>query len=61
MSASSQPVTCITGTRGDGFKLHQGKFSLAVRKNFFTERVVRDWNKLPKEAIESPPLEGFKR
>ncbi|KAK4829769.1 hypothetical protein QYF61_006493, partial [Mycteria americana] len=28
-------------TRGNGLKLHQGKFILGIRKNFFTERVVK--------------------
>lgn len=32
-----------------------------IRKNIFTERVVKHWNRLPKEAVESPSLEVYKR
>ncbi|KFR17191.1 hypothetical protein N306_06173, partial [Opisthocomus hoazin] len=44
----------------NGFKLREGRFGQDIRKKFFTVRVVRQWHRLPREAVDAPSLETFK-
>ncbi|RMC21288.1 hypothetical protein DUI87_02149 [Hirundo rustica rustica] len=47
--------------RGHSLRLCQGKYRLDIRKKFFTEKVIRYWNDLPGEVVESPSLDMFKK
>ena len=47
-------------TRGNAFKLRQGRLRLDIRRQFFPQRVVTHWNRLPKEAVDAPSLQALK-
>lgn len=60
---ASCPKHAVTGHEDIGCytKLDQGKFRLDIKKNIFTKGVVRYWNGLSREVMESPALEEFKK
>ena len=41
------------------FLLREGRFTLVIRKTFFTLRVVKHWNRFPREVVVAPSLETF--
>jgi len=51
---------CSDRTRGNSFKVEEGKFILDIRKKLFTLGVVRPWPRLPREAVAAPSLAAFK-
>jgi len=51
---------CGDRTRGDGFKLREGRFRPDTKKKLFTMRVLKHWNWLPREVVAAPSLETLK-
>ena len=47
-------------TRGNGFKLKERRFRLAIRKKFSPVNVRKPWPRLPREVVNAPSLETLK-
>jgi len=60
MRTDSLSRSCCDTTRGNGFKLKEGRFRVDIRKKLFTVRVVRHWHRLLRELLSVPSLERLK-
>ena len=47
-------------TKGNGFRLKDKRFRLDIMKKFLTIRMVKHWNRLPREVVDALSLETFK-
>lgn len=50
-------MVCGDRTRGNSFKIKEGRFELDIRKKSFAVRMVRQWNRLPRNVVEALSLE----
>ena len=49
-----------TTTRGHTKKLFKYRTNSYVRSNFYSNRVINDWNSLPQHIVDSPSVNDFK-
>jgi len=52
--------TLTYGLRGHSLKLYKPTVRLNIRKNFFSQRVIDHWNKLPQYVVDAPSTNSFK-
>lgn len=50
----------VTGTRENELELCQRRFRVAIRRSFFTGSILKHWNRLLRELVESPSLDVLK-
>ena len=55
------PMLGESRTRGHSLRIRGRPFRTEMRKNFFSQRVVKVWNSLPQKAVEASSLDAFKR
>jgi len=51
----------LSGLRGHEFKLYKPQAHLDIRKNFFTVRVIDEWNRLFETVLHCNTLSTFKK
>ena len=53
-------VDITSGLRGHSLKLFKPRCRTTVRENFFSLRIVSEWNQLPQDVVEAPSINTFK-
>ena len=48
-------------TRSNGFKLEKSRYKKELGKNWFSNRVVDEWNRLSSQVVGAETIESFKR
>ena len=51
---------CGDRIRENGFTLKEGRFRFYIRKKSFTVRVVRHWNRFPRDIVDALSPETLK-
>jgi len=46
--------------RGHKYKMYKSYVNKTCRKNFFSHRVINDWNRLPNKVVDASTLAAFK-
>jgi len=44
-------MVCCNRTRGNGFKLKEGRFIVDIRNKFSTVRLMMHWHRLPRDVM----------
>ncbi len=48
-------------TRSNGFKLYKFRFNKDIGKNWFTNRVVDEWNRLSSHVVSGNTIDSFRK
>jgi len=54
-------AVCGDRTRENSHKHEHRKFHTSMQRNFFTVRMTEQWNRLPREVVDSPSLDLWRR
>jgi len=55
-----QPALTHYGLRGHSMKINKPRCRTVLRKNYFSLRVIDDWNSLPQSVVSASSVNDFK-